>query len=166
MQRINYCTSDLTGKLEQCSICPELRSDDGQLICDGIADVDVMDMFDWGVDKSGRIAPIDLLSVDRSHRKDTRQLVDGARPMVQQAQQKMLKSWARKSHKKQKDTDHKDRYKELIQKFANVSMAEMHRIPETSEDVAEIVQQEPRFVLGLMKLLDKMQDDELKENGE
>lgn len=184
--------SELTGEMEHCTMYPTLVSDQMErrqtmndygnmvtelvpiVICDGIPDVDLLGMFQWGV-QDGKPVPLALLMDDgeeipnRNKRKN-RKILQGCRAMPIQAEEKFLKGVGRRSRKdhnakKRAKTTHEQRVQKLIDQFANVSDVELHQIPETDEEVADIVRNEPKFVLGLMKLLDRMQDDELKESG-
>lgn len=184
--------SELTGEMEHCTMYPTLVSDQMErrqtmndygnmvtelvpiVICDGIPDVDLLGMFQWGV-QDGKPVPLALLmddgeEVPNRNKRKNRKILQGCRAMPIQAEEKFLKGVGRRSRKdhnakKRTKTIQAERVEKMRLKFENVSDLELHRIPETSEEVEEIVRSEPKFVLGLMKLLEEMQDEGLRSEG-
>lgn len=171
MRTINRALSELTGCIEAATVIPTLVSevlqdertvetDEGfsrkqkipAVLCDGIADVDLMMMHEFGVDSDGRVMPLELLATDDTSVYD-KKYVAGSRRMVEQAQMQLLRAWCgekRKANGKFREellAKHKERIR--------ANEKNWQKRPETPEDIQEIVENDQQFVLGLIKMMAK-----------
>lgn len=154
MHAVNLVVSEITGNPSQATVCPELRSEvDGKLICDGIADVDLLNMHEFG-EINGIPCPIELLQEDGT--PYVKPLIPGAKKFKPNVQERMLvrveRGWNRQSLKKH-------RAKLLAEHTARIQANEENwaKKPQTDEEVLELVREEPEFVHRILKLMTKMQ---------
>lgn len=114
MLAIQSCRSDLTDKDQLATICPTLISEvDGRTICEGIADCDMLDLFEFGVYADGTVLPLALMSHVRSFicgrimvtvvRKPPQRLKNNPRRSI-------LRAWAKKEVEEQKLRDRETAY--------------------------------------------------------
>lgn len=141
MQLVNVATSELTGKAEPATISPEMRTDDGKLIADGIADIDLVNMFDAGFDPVLGIIP--------------KCLTDG-RAVCMQAQESHYRQCAKKQRKLEKRNDRGNRLAAHAERI-QAEEANWGKTP-TEEEIEQMVRDEPTLVFGLMRLMNRVMD--------
>lgn len=163
MIKIERVHSELTGRMEAATICPELRSEFGKsgrpirddepnpLIVEGTADIDLLAMHSLCYDADGRILPVELATCDREHRKDPIVREPGVILIPEQAKNKMLRSWIREHEKRQKKLEKKQR---LIEHKDRIRMneARWNKCPDDDE-IEELKEIEPDLFEGIAKLM-------------
>lgn len=152
MIKIDRVHSELTGRLEAATICPELRSEfDGKLIVEGTADVDLLAMHDFCYDSNGTIMPIELATCDRQGRKELVTLEPGTIAIPEQARDKILAAWAKRHENRLAKQDRKNR---LLEHKNRIRMNEprWNKCPDDDE-IEELKEIEPDLFEGIAKLM-------------
>lgn len=139
MKLVKNAVSELTGKVEPATISPEMRADDGRLIADGIADIDLVNMFDAAFDPIVGIIP--------------KCLTDG-RPVCIQAQEAHYRKTARQMREIRKIVDREERLL-AHQKRIEENREKWGETP-SDDEVQQLIRDEPMFVVGIMKLMNKV----------
>lgn len=179
--------SELTGKQESATISPAIYSscqtskrqvmnDYGSIvtaevphkIADGIADIDLMAMFDCGFE-NGKIIPIDLLRSSNEytetefgfHVAKYGKIADGVRKVPTQASDKHLSAKGRKSRRKNPNNNHRkeERIQRLERQFSKVPESVLHSVP-TDAELPALIREEQKLVLFIMSQLEKMENDQ------
>lgn len=141
MQLVKFGMSELTGQMEPANISPEMRTDDGVLIADAIPDIDLVNMFDAGFDPIVGIVP---------------QCLTDGRPVCTQAAEAHYRQCAKKQRKIAKRNDRQDRL-DAHTKRIQAEEANWGKTP-TTEEIEQMVHDEPMLVFGLMRLMNKVMD--------
>lgn len=140
MIEIRNAVSEVTGKVEPATICPELRSEcDGKQICEGIADVDLLAMHDLAV-VDGRVMPAPLAENGRK-----------IRPFMQGI---ILRAWSKERRADLKKQDREEALKRNEERIRADEAKWQTRL--TDEELPDFIQEEPDFVIGLAKLMAKL----------
>lgn len=149
MIEIPFAYSELTKKTEVCTICPELRSEiDGKVIVDGTPDCDLLAMHEFGFCPKDGMLPASLIVDRNGHAKPG--------TVVLQASDKFCKKIARRLHVKV-DENRETEIKIQTAKRIRENESEWNKVP-TDDEVEQLIKDEPGFIIGLMRLLAKLEE--------
>lgn len=150
MITIHTAHSELTGKPEHCSICPELRSEiDGKLIVDGTPDCDLLAMHEFAFDNEFGMVPASLITDRHGNVKQ------GGR-VVLQASDKFCKKIARRQRTIVKSNEERDTKAATVERIR--SNEHKWQTKPNDAEVQDIIFNETGFIIGLMRLMSKIEN--------
>lgn len=171
MIRKPIARSEFTGNMEDATISPALYSeyefqteqyqnDEGhtktrkvpRLIADGIADIDLCSMFDWGYDEYGRPAPTPLLP-------------EGSKKITLHGFNRMLKQYRKYDPERDRlealriAKEKEDRIKALCEKFDGIPDHILQSKP-TDAQIPLIIEAEPDLIDFIVAMMPQEVKDE------
>ena len=149
MITIPFAHSELTGKLEVCTVCPELRSEiDGKLIVDGTPDCDLLALHEFSFCNIDGMIP-SALYLDR-HGNPKK-----GSEVVLQASDKFCKKIARRQ-REQLETTNEAATKAASMERIQAYQAHWNDLPKEDE-LQQLIFDESKLVIGLMRLYQKIE---------